>query len=362
MTMHAFIVATALRDPIAALCERGGDAAALCRRFGVNPALPPHEKLSLRSFVGFSQAAAKELRTPGFGWSVGACFDLANIGPVGQTIQHAPTLGAALRLFRDAFAMVQSDSEIALTVAEDEALLSYRILDPDIWPRDQDAELTIAVLTGLVHRAAGGAWWPCELTFEHGPNGVDGMRTTAHTCEVTYRAATNSLRFPARLLDRALPAGDAASFRPRARSLTHTASRMECDAPITLRVRRQILHRLGCESVGQSSVATALGMSRRTLRRRLEAEGAHFSELLADCRMRVARRLLANQEWTTAEIGELLNYSDATAFERAFRNHEGLTPTQFRQRHRTTSAAAPQGPSRDPKGDGDAQGSDGARG
>lgn len=344
MPGSAYIVASALKDPIAALRARGGDAAALCRRLGADPEVSPEARLSLRAFVGFSQAAAEQLGAPDFGWSVGAGFDLANLGAIGETIQRAPTLGAALRLFRDAFAVVQSDSTIGLAVEGDEAVLSYRILDPDIWPRDQDAELTLAVLAGLVARAAGPGWRPLELAFEHAPNGADAARAAARPCvarcRLRYRAPSNGIRFPARLLDLPLPAGDPGGFRPLARTLADQALRLESAAPLATRVRRQILRRLGQEPVDQSEVAAALGLSRRTLRRRLEAEGLLFSELLADCRIRAALRLLADRAVAIPAIAEQLGYSDATAFERAFRNRTGATPAQCRRRLRPAAGAA----------------------
>jgi len=327
----SYIVASALRDPIDALRERGGDVLALCRRIGTDPVPSPEASLSLRSFVGFSQAAAEDLRAPGFGWSVGARFDLANIGRVGEAVQRAPTLGAALRLFRDAFAMVQGDSMIDLEVDGDVATVSYRILNPRIWPRDQDAELTVAVLAGLVDRAAGCDWRPIDLAFEHGPNGADGMRLDGPRCRVRYRAQTNSLRFPARMLDLPMPGGNADSFRPLERALAHEASRLEHAQPVAVRVRRHIIGRLGRDAVGQSAIAVVLGMSRRTLRRRLDEEGTTYSDLLAECRIGIARRMLAEPEIAIADVATRLGYSDTTAFERAYRRHEGMTPAQFRR-------------------------------
>ena len=76
--------------------------------------------------------------------------------------------------------------------------------------------------------------------------------------------------------------------------------------------------------------AHALGMSPRTLRRRLADEGTTFSNLLAEVRRDLAQRYLGDRALSIAEVAFILGFSEASAFHRAFRRWTNTTPRQFR--------------------------------
>lgn len=81
-------------------------------------------------------------------------------------------------------------------------------------------------------------------------------------------------------------------------------------------------------------VAKRLGLSSRTLQRRLAGEGLSFSDVVEHTRATVARRLLKEQNLALAEVAELLGFSDQSAFTRAFRGWAGTTPAEFRRQAR----------------------------
>lgn len=83
-------------------------------------------------------------------------------------------------------------------------------------------------------------------------------------------------------------------------------------------------------------VATRLGLTPRTLQRRLEAEGLAFQDALEELRREMALRYLASPLSLT-EISALLAYADTSAFGRAFRRWTGHTPAAFRQQQRPQS-------------------------
>ena len=332
MAEAARIVATAVRDPFAVIREFGGDPAEYCRAVGFDAAILSEETatLPLSSYVALSQQAAQRLDAPHFGRVVGGRFDIANIGRVGLAALGAPTLGAAFRLIEQAFASVQSESEFRMDVDDGLAKISYRILDENIWPRDQDAELTLGVFGSLLSRAAGATWRPRAITFEHGPNGADRAPGGTLRATVRYEARENSLSFDASLLDLAMPAARPSVFRPMMAALVDDARRREHQDSISARARRAILRDLGRAPVDQTRVAAVLGMSRRTLRRRLEDEGIGFAQVLSACREARAKRLLAETRLAVAEIADRLGYSEVSAFERAFSRLTGQTPVRFR--------------------------------
>lgn len=85
------------------------------------------------------------------------------------------------------------------------------------------------------------------------------------------------------------------------------------------------------------TVASELGMSERTLQRRLTEEGTTFNQLLTQVRHNQAREYLSNPSLDIKEVAFLVGYEDQNAFYRAFRRWEGDTPSNWRNEHVGTS-------------------------
>jgi AraC-like DNA-binding protein len=104
------------------------------------------------------------------------------------------------------------------------------------------------------------------------------------------------------------------------------------DAACTL-----ILEELSNGKATIDRVAARLGMSRRSLSRKLEEQGTSFRRLLCDVRCACAVRLLLLESYSVNEISERLGYSEPAAFHRAFRSWFGATPMAYRQQQSRTS-------------------------
>jgi AraC-like DNA-binding protein len=79
------------------------------------------------------------------------------------------------------------------------------------------------------------------------------------------------------------------------------------------------------------AVARVMHMSDRTLQRRLDSEGASFSEIVDDVRARLARGWLADERRSLSEIAFALGFSDLAAFSRAFKRWTGKPPGAWRR-------------------------------
>jgi AraC-like DNA-binding protein len=81
---------------------------------------------------------------------------------------------------------------------------------------------------------------------------------------------------------------------------------------------------------GAGEVARRLGMSNRTLARRLASEGLTFSEIQAELKVDLAKRYLNDGDLPISQIAWLLGYREVSAFTHAFKRWTGTTPRQFR--------------------------------
>lgn len=100
-------------------------------------------------------------------------------------------------------------------------------------------------------------------------------------------------------------------------------------APLTDQVRRAIRAALKSDDAQLDAVAKKLGMTGRSLQRRLKDEGVVFQDLRDEMRRDLADRYLG-QGMSFAEISFLLGFSEPSAVFRAFKRWTGLTPFERR--------------------------------
>jgi AraC-like DNA-binding protein len=84
-------------------------------------------------------------------------------------------------------------------------------------------------------------------------------------------------------------------------------------------------------------VAKELGMSERTLQRRITEEGMTFRQLLNETRKELIREYLTDESVEITEAAFLVGFENANSFYRAFRSWEGKTPAEWRAEHRGTN-------------------------
>jgi AraC-like DNA-binding protein len=98
-------------------------------------------------------------------------------------------------------------------------------------------------------------------------------------------------------------------------------------------VRGQIRDTLPRGNTNASAIAEDLGMSARTLHRRLQAEGISYQELLDQVRLDIAAAQLASGRHSIVSIAERVGFSQPSTFHRAVKSWTGLTPAEYQQRH-----------------------------
>lgn len=88
------------------------------------------------------------------------------------------------------------------------------------------------------------------------------------------------------------------------------------------------------------SLAMDMGISRRTLQRRLGALDSSFKKILQDVREQQSQRYLDDPRLAITEIALLLGYSDQASFSNAFKTWCGCAPTEYRQRQNAKNIPA----------------------
>jgi AraC-like DNA-binding protein len=158
----------------------------------------------------------------------------------------------------------------------------------------------------------------------------------AFGCPVQFGCDEDSITFRQQDLDRPLTSANADISPILERRAEEMLARTD-QTGISGRVRVVLQRHLRGDEPQLASIARELGMSMRTLQRRLSEEGARFGDLLDDVRHSMAAEYLATDSMNLMEMAFLLGFSDPNSFFRAFRRWTGTTPDAYRRQHHKTA-------------------------
>jgi AraC-like DNA-binding protein len=106
--------------------------------------------------------------------------------------------------------------------------------------------------------------------------------------------------------------------------------RHRSESTLRLELENEIVQLLPHGKTQMGEIARRLGMSQRTLARRLSSEGLTFAGILADLRVDLAKRHLTDEDLAISQIAWLLGYQEVSAFTHAFKRRTGKTPKEVR--------------------------------
>jgi AraC-like DNA-binding protein len=192
-------------------------------------------------------------------------------------------------------------------------------------------EYTLAMFLSRVRHVAGGAVRLAALrfTFPRPPGAAEHARSFG--VEPEYEADLAALVLARETWDLRLPSADPALFATldahAKRALTGATGAGE----LAGRVRAAIAAALEGTAPSVGDVARRLGLSERTLQRRLEAADTSYAQLLDEVRRERALAFLGVPDVSIAEVSWLLGFSEQSAFTRAFRRWTGKAPSAWRR-------------------------------
>jgi AraC-like DNA-binding protein len=158
-------------------------------------------------------------------------------------------------------------------------------------------------------------------------------------CAIHYGASQNALVLKPADLDHPFPGHNPELLEMLTPVLASALDEIQAHSSIREQVKIVLKRSMPSGRPELSEVARDLAMSERTLQRRITEEDATFRELLIEARQELGRQLLSDHSATIDEVAYLLGYQDTSSFYRAFRDWEGLTPSQWRGINRDDSLA-----------------------
>jgi len=265
------------------------------------------------------EQAARQSGVEDFGLRLAETRRLSNLGVVAFVVREQPTLRKAIdTLVSYTWAQNQALS-LRLDVEGDVAVLREGSAGINARRSRQGLELSLGVLVLTIRSLVGQAWRPREVRFTHPRPGDLATHRRVFGVAPLFDQDFDGLVIETRDLESSVAGADPVAARQALRYIEQEAGGGPRDLAAT--VRELIFALLPTGACNVERVAAHMGISRRTLHRRLaEAGGVSFAELLDEARVGLARRYLQAGAYSLTEIAERLGYSSLSAFSR-WRRH-----------------------------------------
>lgn len=312
--------------------RRGLDAPAVLQAARPARSEQGPDAYSLTQWRELLERAQQHLGDPCFGLHLGQTATAAHFGLLGYLLMNSRTLGDALmrgarywRLFRPRAVQMQ-----------------YRIAGETVvieWAAEQgevaaSVESAVTALGQLCRAMTGQPLQAEELCFRH-PAPPDQSEYDAYFgCRVKFGQCLMRLRFPLSYLALGLREPDPDLLALLEEQADVLMAALPSGADLEQTVRECLARLMPSAEPTVEQVAEVLHLSPRTLQRRLDENGLNFRALLDDTRRRLAESYLLDPRLQLKDVAHLLGFSEQSAFTRAFRRWNGISPGEFvRRRH-----------------------------
>jgi AraC-like DNA-binding protein len=330
---HGTVLATLPRALLAYLRALGNDDDAIARAAEITlesdaDARVPRERVD----------ALWEIAVRVAGPAVGVRFALemppGNAGVLEVVTQSAPSVEVSLghvcrywHLLNDGvdLALERVRSEVALTLRT----RSTRPLAP-AW-----IDLTVVALVVIGARSIVRPLPPKRVALPYPESRAVPELAAIASAPLSYDADALAIVFPAEILEQSLLAANAPLHDVARAHADAELARLRDDGDLPSRVRTAAEARLESGDATLDRLAGALGLSARTLQRRLREHGTSLRAVLDEARRAIAMRELARGARNVTDVAFLLGFSETSAFDRAFRRWTGTTPAAYRKKHAT---------------------------
>jgi AraC-like DNA-binding protein len=300
----------------------------------VQKADDPVERLEVRAEIKFLELAAQELKDELFGFHLARSFDLREIGLVYYVMASSEQLADALRNCERYSTINNEGVRLHVDLAEG-ATIALEYVDADRWSDRHHMEFWLVTLVRICRQVTDSRLASRRLKVRHFRTNPPADLRNFFGTDVEFGADADEISFSTRIASLPTVGRDLYLNRLLRRYAEEALARHppECTS-FRAKVEKAASQLLPHGKATISEAARRLGMSSRTMSRRLRDENVTFAEILDELRAALAKRYLSDRELPVSEIAWLLGYREVSSLTHAFRRWTGMTPRRFRSSDR----------------------------
>jgi AraC-like DNA-binding protein len=313
------------------LARAGLDVDAILHRAGLPRSRfsVPRPQGTSAEFFALWRAVEEESDDPSLGLRIGVEVlpDEANV--VSLVAMHSATLGEGIRKLAR-YKRLVCPERISIEVTGGEARVRFEWLLAADAPPPLVTDIVFAGITNLAQRGTRTRVRPRRLEFMR-RRGNEAMLRRHFGCELRFDAPKDVLVFDQTALALPMVRRNAQLLSVLVPGLERAMAQDDPARTLADDVRAALEATMCGDRPAVASVAKSLGMSARTMQRRLGQLGTTYQDVLEDVRRRSARRLLTTTDLAVGEVAFLLGFEEANSFVRAFHAWEGASPARWRE-------------------------------
>ncbi len=288
-------------------------------------------RLSMYQHAAFLEHVVRITKNDLIGVEFSSSQDLLESGLTGYLAQASATVQDAFQRLADFGSLYRQAVAIKLELTSEGGLVTWGYDGAHNLPLPQCAEFTAGVLLRSLSAWAGVEIQPQELAFRHCRTRNIAALTEAYGVRPKFRGGRNYMRFSEKTLATPLLTHDPKllGILLDHANLKARQSRLDNDE-IVVAVENKIIEMLPEGRAALSNIAREMGMSPRTLSRRLADEGSGFFEILEGVRRALSFSYLKDSDLTVGQVAQFLGYSSLSSFNDAFKRWTGVSPSKYR--------------------------------
>ncbi|MBS0344525.1 MAG: AraC family transcriptional regulator, partial [Proteobacteria bacterium] len=335
---HSLLALGAL---FAEMQAQGVSADALLQGTGLNPSRlhDPQAAISQAQKIVVFRNAQRLSRWPDLGLRAGARQRLSDFGVYGYALASSPTFGDAVALGVRHVKLLGPVIEKRFRVQGDTAVFEGRDMQAlgEVLPLVTEYWFaSVLRLATLVLEAPVPSRLLC-LPYARPAHGAAYER--AFGCPVQFDAGALEWHFDACVLGAPCPNANPITAQLCAQMCQRLMLALPGVSELEHSIRTACFNSCG-DFPALDEMAHSLGMSGRTLQRRLMAQGRNYQELVDEVRTALASEYLTQTTLSVEEVGQRVGFSEASNFRKAFRKWTGQAPAAYRSLHGTGATAA----------------------
>jgi AraC-like DNA-binding protein len=278
----------------------------------------------------FCIAWAEALRCSGdraLALRLAAALPPGTFGIVEYVCRAAPTLGVALQRWVRYLNLLDDAVVVGLATPADDDRAYLRLEQESEAPAPASHELCFAMIARQGRELCGPTFQVTrvDLASPAPDEPVSAAFRAWFGAPIAWSAERHQLVLPASALALPIASSDPALLGILTRAADDLLARASNEPPLVAQVRRALHDTLRTGEASIDLISQRLGITPRSLQRRLRDEGTAFADLREAVRRELAQRYL-DEGLTIAEISFLLGFSEPSAFFRAFKRWTGETP------------------------------------
>lgn len=329
--MPGYVPAITVQAMLEGLVRLGLDRTTLTRAIGVDLGDPPPPASQVGGDVleRLWQAAVQQRPDPALATALGLAIPFGAFGFTDYLTGSSFTLGGGFESLALHLRLVAGGIQLELEAVD--GLRWVRLHTPEgESPPFIATEMTVALFVGRFRDGTDGAFRPAFACLRGDVPPGDSPQARLLGLPVRHRSPGAALAMPESMWSLPLRRADPYLQGTLRRSVEELGLlRSPADA-LELAIRARLRDALADRGADMHRVARLLGMSVRTLQRRLASSGRSWSDVVEAFRRDEAARLLAGPT-PLVEVAARLGYREQTSFTRAFRRWTGQTPAQWRR-------------------------------